>query len=208
MTPEQRTEVRFSAEGEFEQMATVRVTPATPEQWPQLGRVFGPREKDPTSCWCQRFLRREEIDNRSALRREVQEAEIPIGLLAYLEDDVIGWTRVMPRSALPGITENRALAKILDEDPDAWWVSCFVVRREHRGIGIGAALLDAAVDWAVQHGASELAGHPVDTNGLAGTPSPSATFTGTLTMFQQAGFTEIGRTYPTRPVMRLKLLHR
>ena len=58
------------------------------------------------------------------------------------------------------------------------------------------------------HGASELAGYPVDTNGLAGTPSPSAIFTGTRTMFQQAGFTEIGRTYRTRPVMRLKLQHR
>ena len=30
-------------------------------------------------------------------------------------------------------------------------------------------------------------------------PSPSAVFTGTLAMFQRAGFTEIGRTYPTRP---------
>jgi GNAT superfamily N-acetyltransferase len=189
-------------------MAIVRVMPATAEQWPRLGRVFGPRERDPTSCWCQRFLRHEEIDNRSALRREVQEAEIPIGLLAYLDDDVVGWTRVVPRSTLPGITENRALTKILDEDPDSWWVSCFVVRREHRESGIGAALLDAAVDWAAQHGASELAGHPVDTNGLAGTSSPSAIFTGTLAMFQQAGFTEIGRTYRTRPVMRLKLLHR
>ncbi|MCY7413265.1 MAG: GNAT family N-acetyltransferase [Salinibacterium sp.] len=97
---------------------------------------------------------------------------------------------------------------MLDEDPDAWWVSCFVVRREHRGSGIGAALLDAAVGWAAQHGASELASHPVDTNGLARTPSPSAIFTGTLAMFQQAGSTEIGRTYRTRPVMSLKLLHR
>jgi GNAT superfamily N-acetyltransferase len=87
-------------------------------------------------------------------------------------------------------------------------VSCFVVRREYRGKGIGAALLDAAVDWAAQHGASILEGHPVDTCGLAGTPTPSAIFTGTFAMFQRAGFTEIGRTYPTRPVMRQKLLHR
>ena len=114
----------------------------------------------------------------------------------------------MPRSTLPGITENRALAEILDENRDAWWVSCFAVRREHRGSGIGAALLDAAVGSAARHGASELAGHAVDTNGLADTPSPSAIFMGTPAMFLQAGFTEIGRAYRTRPVMRLKLLHR
>jgi GNAT superfamily N-acetyltransferase len=136
----------------------------------------------------------------------LHDAEVPIGLLAYLDDDAVGWTRVVARSTLPGVTENRALGRILDDDPDAWWVSCFVVRREHRGKGIGNALLDAAVAWAARHGASVLDGHPVDTGGLVGTPSPSAIFTGTVAMFRQAGFTEIGRTYPTRPVMRHQLL--
>ena len=190
-----------------DQASAVRIVPATAGQWPQLGRVFGPREKDPNSCWCQRFLRHEESDNRSALRREVQDAEVPIALLAHLDDNVVGWTRVVPRSTLPGITENRALARILDDDPDAWWVACFVLRREHRGEGIGDAMLDATVDWAARHGAAVLDGHPVDTRAVAGTPSPSAIFTGTLPMFQRAGFTEIGRTYPTRPVMRHKLMH-
>ena len=84
-------------------MTKVRVVPATAERWPQLGRVFGPREKDPTSCWCQRFRRHEEPDNRGALQREVHEADLPVGLLAYLDDDVVGWTRVVPRSTLPGL---------------------------------------------------------------------------------------------------------
>ena len=190
-----------------DQAAAVRIVPATADQWSRLGHVFGPREKDFTSCWCQRFLRHEEPDNRSALRREVRDAEVPIGLLAYLDDNVVGWTRVVPRATLPGITENRALARILDDDPDAWWVSCFVVRREHREKGIGAALLHAAVAWAAKHGASVLDGHPVDTHPLTGSPAPSAIFTGTLAMFHRAGFTEIGRTYPTRPVMRHKILH-
>lgn len=189
-------------------MTAVSVLPATAERWPQLGRAFGPRESDPMSCWCQRFLRHEEPDNRTALRREVQQAEVPVGLLAYRDGDVVGWTRVVPRLTLPGILENRALARILDADPDAWWVSCFVVRREHRGSDIGAALLAAAVDWAAEHGASVLDGHPVDTKGLTGTPSPSAIFTGTLDTFQRTGFTEIGRTFRTRPVMRRRFLHR
>ena len=81
-------------------------------------------------------------------------------------------------------------------------MSCFVVRREERAAGVGTALLAAAVDRAAQHGASVLDGHPVDAGGGA---SPSAVFTGTLAMFQAAGFAEIGRTYRTRPVMRRTL---
>jgi hypothetical protein len=38
-----------------------------------------------------------------------------------------------------------------------------------------------------------------------GARAGSAVFTGTLAMFEGAGFREIGRTYPSRPVMRLEL---
>ena len=84
-------------------------------------------------------------------------------------------------------------------------MSCFVVRREHSGAGVGTALLLGAVDWAQQHGASAVQGHPVDTAALKGTPSPSAIFTGTLPMFVATGFVEVARTYPSRPVMRRDL---
>ena len=108
-------------------MSGIDVVPATAERWSQLGHVFDPREKDPDSCWCHRFTRHDQADNRSALHRKMAQAVRPIGLLACANDDAIGWTRVVPRSTLPGVPENRALARILDEDPDPWWVSCFVV---------------------------------------------------------------------------------
>lgn len=183
-------------------MTAVQVVPAAVDRWPEVSRVFGPRE---SACWCQRFRQHGSADNRAALRRETLDAEVPVGLLALRDEEPVGWTRVVPRATLPGITGNRALARVLDDDPGAWWVACVVVRRPHRGTGVGAALLDAAVDWAARHGASALEGHPVDTRGLTGAPSPSAVFTGTLRMFERAGFTEVGRTYRTRPVVRRAL---
>jgi GNAT superfamily N-acetyltransferase len=183
----------------------VRVEPATADVWPSLGEVFGPRAVDPNSCWCQRFRRHDAADNRSALREEIEQSATPVGLVAYRGTDPIGWTRVVPRSTLPGITGNRALARILDDDQHAWWVTCFVVRREHRGGGVGVQLLESAVEWAARHDGSVLDGHPVDTAELAGTPSASAVFTGTSSMFRRAGFSEIGRSYPSRPVMRRRL---
>jgi hypothetical protein len=113
----------------------MEIVPAVAGLWPQLGRAFGPRERNPDSCWCQRFRRYDAPDNRTALHEEIVAATIPVGLLAVADGQVVGWTRVVPRSTLPGIVGNRALARLLDENPDAWWVSCFVVRREQRGKG-------------------------------------------------------------------------
>src|SRR5699024_9434146 len=70
------------------------------------------------------------------------------------------------------------------------------------GSGLGVPLLRSAVEGAFDHGACLLDGHPVDVAALRRPPAPSAVFTGTLTMFQQSGFTETARTYPSRPVMR------
>jgi GNAT superfamily N-acetyltransferase len=184
---------------------SISVEPAIATRWPDVVAAFGQRGSNPDSCWCQRFCRHDASSNRDALQRELDTADIPVGLLAYVNDQPAGWTRVVPRHSLPGVTGNRALQRILNEDDAAWWVTCIAIRREHRGIGVGVALLRAAVDHARQNDASVLDGHPVDPGRLKGKASPSALFTGTLSMFQAAGFREIGRTYMSRPVMRRDL---
>ena len=192
---------------------SVQVRPATADRWRDLVEVFGRRGEDPSWCWCQAFLRpaagaalaREPApDNRCALRREIAQATVPPGLIAYVGGQPVGWTRVGPRSGFPGVSGNRALAKVLTEDPGAWWVTCFAVDSRHRRSGVGSALLKAAVEFAREHGATAVEGHPVDVAALsAARVSGSAIYTGTAAMFSAAGFSEIGRTYPTRPVMRL-----
>jgi GNAT superfamily N-acetyltransferase len=137
------------------------------------------------------------------LQREVDTAGVPVGLLAYVNDQPAGWTRVVPRHTLAGVRGNRAVQRILGDDGAAWWVTCFAIRREYRGRGVGAALLNASVRSCPPEqrlGAGRASGRP---EGLKG--SPSALFTGTLSMFQAAGFREIDRTYPSRPVMRKDL---
>ena len=80
----------------------------------------------------------------------------------------------MPRRTLPGVLSNRAVRRLLEDKEAAWWLTCFAVRREHRGKGIAIALLNAAADYAEEHGASVLDGHPVDIARLQSRPSPSA----------------------------------
>ena len=64
----------------------------------------------------------------------------------------------------------------------------------------------SCVRFAREHGATAIEGHPVDVAALsAARVGGSGIFTGTVAMFSAAGFTEVARTYPTRPVMRLLL---
>jgi GNAT superfamily N-acetyltransferase len=194
----------------------VEVRPATSDRWQDVVAVFGRRGEDPSWCWCQLFLRSPGTqpnlptappNNRDALRWEITSAKVPPGLVAYVEGRPAGWTRVGPRSQFPGVAGNRALARVLTEDdPDAWWVTCFAVASRARRAGVGRALLEAAVELASQHGASAVEGHPVDVAALrARKVSGSAIYTGTRAMFEAASFVEVARTAPTRPVMRRAL---
>jgi GNAT superfamily N-acetyltransferase len=183
----------------------IRVEPATPERWDDVVTAFGARASRPDSCWCQRFRQHDEASNRTALEGEIRLDQTPVGLIAYVDGDPSAWSRVVPRRTLPGVQGNRALQPLFAEDAAAWWVTCFAVRRDRRGSGLGVTLLRAAIDFATEHGGTVLEGHPVDVERLKAAPSASALFTGTRSMFLAAGFDEIGRTYLGRPVMRRAL---
>jgi GNAT superfamily N-acetyltransferase len=189
---------------------SIDVRPATADRWDDVAALFGRRGGGASSCWCQVFVRspdaRSASDKRDALHVEITHAVVAPGLIAYVDDRPVGWTRVGPRSTLPGVLGNRALARVLTDDDGTWWVSCFKVDSRHRQIGVGVALLRAAVEYARGHRATSVEGHPVDVESLkAARVSGSAIYTGTVAMFTAAGFTEVARTYPTRPVMRLEL---
>ena len=48
------------------------------------------------------------------------------------------------------------------DDDSVWAVTCFVVRREHRGQGLNARLLEAAIDFARAHGARVIEAYPTE----------------------------------------------
>jgi GNAT superfamily N-acetyltransferase len=188
----------------------VSVCPATTDRWSDLVEVFGSRGDNPGWCWCQLFLRAPTerqpatADNRAALHAEITRAAIPPGLIAYVDDHPAGWTRLGPRSDFPGVNGNKSLARVLGGDETTtWWVTCFAVAPAYRGVGVASALLQAAVEFARDHGAAAVEGHPVDVAGLrADRVTASALYTGTKALFVAAGFLEVAHTYPTRPVMR------
>jgi GNAT superfamily N-acetyltransferase len=80
-----------------------------------------------------------------------------------------------------------------------WCMYCFFVHRKHRGRGVAQALLQAAVRFVVDHGATMVEGYPVDSGGER--ISDASIYTGTLPLFRRAGFQEVARPKSTRRVV-------
>lgn len=92
--------------------------------------------------------------------------------------------------------------KAVDDQP-AWSVICFVVPSEYRGQGIARALLDGAIAYAKKQGGTLLEAYPVDKPGRS---SDESMWFGAKSMYDSAGFKEVARRKPQRPIVRLKLL--
>ncbi len=193
----------------------VDIRPLTPGRMSDLAALFG-QGGDPKWCWCAYFRLRSvnfsnstAADNRAVLEAAVEstgaEDRAP-GLIAYRDGEPVGWVSLGPRTDYERLVHSRVLAPV-DETP-VWSIVCFVVGRQTRGEGLASALLEAAISYARDHGATTLEAYPIDTGGER---VPSAqVYKGTLSMFERAGFEVVARrqhnrSSPVRPIVRLSL---
>jgi GNAT superfamily N-acetyltransferase len=129
---------------------------------------------------------------KRALRSLVQRGT-PVGLIGYAAGEAVAWCSVAPRETFMRLRDDQ------QEEHDVWSVTCFFVRRDHRGEGLSGRMLDAAVDLARRGGAKAVEGYPVEPN------SPSYRFMGFLPLFEKRGFREVARAGSRRHVLRLDL---
>jgi GNAT superfamily N-acetyltransferase len=138
----------------------------------------------------------------------VDDAEPP-GLVA-LDDDgrAVGWVSLAPRNAYERIVHSRVIPKI--DDRPVWSIVCFAVSATARGRGVARELLRAAIEFARAEGAIALEAYPKRVE--AGERiHPDAAYTGTLPMFERAGFTVVAEnasdpsSAQTRVVVRREL---
>ena len=120
------------------------------------------------------------------------------GLLAYVGGDPIGWCAVAPRTAYPVLQRSRVL-KPVDNEP-VWSVACFFIARPYRGRGVSVKLLEAAARYARKRGARIVEGYPIEPR--RGKVPDVFAWTGLAPAFRKAGFEEVLRRSPTRPIMR------
>jgi GNAT superfamily N-acetyltransferase len=181
----------------------VEFRPLTPGNWDDLERLFGPRGAC-AGCWCMWYRlprstweKQKGEKNRRAFQKLVA-AGATTGVLAYLEGEPIGWCAVAPRRDYVRLAGSRVLKPV--DDRPVWSVTCFYVAKTHRRRGLTEQLLNAAVAYARRNGGKIVEGYPHDPP--AGEMPDAFAYTGFFSAFRKAGFKEVARRSPWRPVMR------
>ncbi|HXX29419.1 MAG TPA: GNAT family N-acetyltransferase [Myxococcaceae bacterium] len=180
-----------------------------PELWPELEALFG-KNGACGGCWCM-FWRLEQGERYSALqgpalkrrfKARVKRGDV-LGAIAFADGEPAGWVTYGPRLSFPRLARARTLA--CDDADRVWSVPCFFVRRGFRGRGVASALLAHALGRMAERGAPLVEAYPVKPT-RDGRPMPDAfAYTGTVAMFDRAGFTLAGSTAHARARMRRRL---
>lgn len=190
----------------------VHIQLATPERWADLVDLFGPERGASGGCWCMwPFLRGRDWkamtrdERRDAFQQKVDAGPVP-GLLAYRGNLAVGWIALGPRMQYLRFQLGKTTQPLSDDSAQAlaatYAVTCFFIRNGHRKTGLMSVLLDAGIDHAKAQGAKQLDACPMESE------KPlqwGEGFVGIADVFRRAGFVEIARRSPRRPLMR-KLL--
>ena len=190
-------------------MDEIRVRPATAGVFDDVATMLGPKNPTSSVCWCLSH-RLDSRTNQSLIgpargeyMRELCGRDVAPGVLAYLDDVVVGWAAIAPRAQVP-FARSRKIPNV-DELP-VWSVWCVRVRPGYRRRGVARAVLRGAVDYARERGVPAIEGYPVDNQRQK--VDLTMAYVGTRGLFESVGFTKVADTsavsggFP-RVVMRL-----
>lgn len=175
-------------------MARIITEPATIARWDDVQHSLS-GGGDGAGCQCiwpvvrNKLWQTTTVEQRRDMLHDEISAGPPPGLVAYVDGAAAGWIRVGPRTVQQRILHTRAIAAATAErldDDSVWAVTCFVVRKEHRGQGLNARLLASALDYARHSGARLIEAYPVDTS--TGSHRANDLYHGTVSTFLAAGF--------------------
>ncbi len=177
--------------------------PLSKSNWNSFVELFG-KNGACGGCWCMFWLlpRKEYVENKGDGNRDAMfdlvNSGVKPGILAFDNGKPVGWCAVAPRDKYLRLANSRVLAPV--DEKIVWSVVCFFVAKPYRNSGVGRQLLKAAKEFVRESGGTILEGYP---SASEGKKSPDAfVYTGMESMFIGAGFSEVARRSPKRPVLR------
>jgi GNAT superfamily N-acetyltransferase len=188
----------------------IAVKPLTRDTWDDLVELFDrPGASIARGCYCMCYRRSGKHErapgvsysesNKRALKALVDRGVVP-GLVGYEKSRAVGWVSLGPREEYAKLQRSPVM-KPVDEKP-VWSIVCFFVDAPARHRGVAAAMLKGAIAWAKKQRVTLLEAYPRDK------PRRSVDdfmWFGAKAMFDHAGFVEVARRRPLRPVVRKRL---
>ena len=177
--------------------------PVTISEWSDLESLFEEQAGPQQGCWCMYWrIRRSECQkqfgegNKQALKEIVESGRVP-GILAYDGGRPIGWCSVAPREEFPVLDRSPTLKRV--DDQPVWSIVCFFVSKPQRRKGLTNTLLQAAIEYAREHGARIIEAYPLITENTKYLAIER--HTGVKSTLAKAGFVEAIRRSKRRPIM-------
>ncbi len=181
----------------------ISILPLSTTTWADFETLFGPNGAC-GGCWCTwwrlkavDFKKMSGEEKKTYIRTIVQNGKEP-GLIAYVDGIPAGWVSVAPRSEFALLERSRKLAPV--DDQPVWSINCFYINRHFRRRGLNRLLIEAAVKFAVERGATILEAYPIDVDHKT---ESSTLYYGVAETFRQCGFMEVERRTENQPIMRL-----
>lgn len=183
----------------------VVVKPMTTDLVPDAERVFAANPES-AGCFCAWFIipvakyhSGGKSENRKLFVGLAETNNQPIGVLAYVDGEPVGWCAAGPRSRfVRALRVPSFKGREPSEDDSVWLVPCFNVRKESRRQGVSGALLAGAVELARRNGAQAIEGFPF----ARGAKLSRESMVGLESVFESCGFVASRRPSGTRVVMR------
>jgi GNAT superfamily N-acetyltransferase len=190
--------------------ARLEIHPLDKQRWKDLETLFNGRGGSQVrGCWCMYYRRSGRADkpadttyaqfNKCALKALVDSGIAP-GLIGYRDGKPIAWVSLGPREDYAKLARSSVMKPV--DDKPVWSVVCFYTAKEVRGEHLAEAMLKGAIAYARSHGARLIEAYPVD---KAARGSDDSMWFGAKSMYDRAGFVEVARRKPTRPVVRKTL---
>ena len=177
--------------------------PLTSGRWKDFEKLFGANGAC-AGCWCTYWILKRYDYNKlrktgatKNVFKNIVKKGPPPGILAYDNENTVGWCAIQPRDNYP-VLQNSRILKPVDDKP-VWSIVCFYIQKEYRKHGLTTLLINEAVKFAKTKGAKIIEGYPVEPKKET---APVFIYTGVASSFLKAGFKEAARRSETRPIMR------
>ena len=123
------------------------------------------------------------------------------GIIAFKGDNPVGWCSTGPRADFVRLETSRVLAPV--DDQPVWSITCLVVDKKFRRQGASTFLIQSAMEFARDRGATILEAYPIIPK-KDKVPDVFA-WNGFYSTFEHLGFKVAASRSDSHPVVRIEL---